>query len=185
MLSRAAALRQLRGFYRLFRCWIIGRSRKPTKGKQSQRSRYCNQHMPPPWWLTHVMEASYLLSTVTLESCVKVDCLEWLLKLHWSCCCCCCWKLWVEKVSWIKETSTTAGAGWLYQSFQSFSKIAVGPTDFRWMLRLNEKNIPIIFKKRHVLIPPKASPPVEVKMLYFCLSFHKLTSLTSLSRDSN
>lgn len=63
MLSRAAALRQPRGFYRLFRCWIIGRSRKPSKGKQSQ---YCNQHMPPPKWLTHVMEDSYLLSRMWL-----------------------------------------------------------------------------------------------------------------------
>lgn len=36
MLSRAAALRRPRGFYRLLRCWIMGR-RKLSKGRQSQR----------------------------------------------------------------------------------------------------------------------------------------------------
>lgn len=37
MLSLAAALRQLKGFYQLFRCWIMGRA-KLSKGKQSQGS---------------------------------------------------------------------------------------------------------------------------------------------------
>lgn len=40
MLSLAAALRQLKGFYQLFRCWIIGCGQL-SKGKQSQRSQYC------------------------------------------------------------------------------------------------------------------------------------------------
>lgn len=64
MLSLAAALRQLKGFYQLFRCWITG-CRKLSKGKQSQRSLYCTRDAYSAHVIIkHASEASSQLTTV-------------------------------------------------------------------------------------------------------------------------
>lgn len=65
MLSHAAALRQLRGFYQLLRCWIIGR-RKLSKGKQSQRSQYCTS----AWLYPH---DSFTCHSIPAQSVWDVD----------------------------------------------------------------------------------------------------------------
>lgn len=65
MLSLAAALRQLKGFYQLFRCWIMGR-RTLSKGKQSQSQRVCTVPCSQSYALVINTSAKHLFSGVLL-----------------------------------------------------------------------------------------------------------------------